>query len=221
MIAQPSRTHPYYFMLRFLYLEIINLLPTIDSRATKFICGAQQLSTSSHSTNELSEIKENPSGGGQVKRVQWADIAQIKIVERYINAKDGPDEDEEDLYKGSHCTGSKLSESHDQTTLPYTPPSPLPTVPEEAAAEFSPPFPSRITAEIAPGNEQTTYLAQIQALHETLDQLQSLREYGSYQGVVNAGLTASGDRRARGLSRNAGLQEGSSTGPRVNRFRRE
>ena len=137
------------------------------------------------------------------KQVEWAPYAEVTTVERYINIKDYPDEDKDPYGEAYYAdTEAQPNQSNKQSTSRFTPPSPLHTVPEEAAENFLPPFPSRSTADPTSSKTPEDYLSALESLYETLDQL----------GYSN---------QAARMNQNEESQEESSKGPRVNRFRRD
>jgi hypothetical protein len=162
-----------------------------------------------HAEVALEEARDN-------RQLQWAEFADMRIVNRYINLLDGPDEmddnfedeedsnSEDDLYGDPYPTDNEpeIQESSERSTLRSSTPTSSSGHSETAEEEFDPPFPSRAKPDIMTTRDNRfrrniAMTRDEESIKATLERLGSLRRIRSNSQGAIENLVAARENAAR------------------------
>ena len=211
MITQPSTSHPYFPMLKFVYLNYLKYLPTIDQRAIPFLRDDWRINDLPQASDKFPIVEETD----HTKQVRWATTPEIKIVERYFNIRDGlddeenqfedfeleDDDEEDDLYEKNHYADGEHQAKESSMRSTISIPIPISPIAKDTVEDFDPPFPPRTNT----GDTSTrknrfqrnvNATRDSESINATLERLGSLRRSGPSSQAASENLAAAREHAA-------------------------
>jgi hypothetical protein len=196
-------------MLKFVYLNYLKYLPTIDRRAIPFLRDDWRINDLPQASDKFPIVEETD----HTKQVRWDTTPKIRIVERYINIQDGLDDEgnqfedfelEDDLYEENYHadTEHQAKESSMRSTISI--PIPISPIAKDTVEDFDPPFPPRTnTGDTSTRknrfqrNDNAT--RDSESINATLEHLGSLGRSGPSSQAASENLAAAREHAARSI----------------------